>query len=482
MPLTQLLDKLGEPLDLWLSPNHEARPRDVHPSEILSGDGASDGAGKVVPTVGVATAPGVDTHDVVLCEFVQRDDTNIVPDWLKPTTTETSNTKSKSPISANAVVQGRSSPSSKSNNAFATDTYDPIFATEVGVPCVFVTKPERDVMCGTCGDVFVNPVVSNADGGTRCRACAPSDEEKDASEKKNQLAKDDRSPLKDHLAEDYGALERVSSLKVMCRHGLRYVDNADEADGVGRWTHEAGVGCSFSVAIGDRKSHEDRCGFSKLVCNLPYLQKNAGDPDACQEQILRRDLPNHRAVCQYRLVPCSIPGCGERKRANRLAAHVAICDKKTVKCPNGCPWRGRGGELPRHRAQCELWIVACGRTDAEGHDTCTHKGPRSAQPEHDQACPFRVETCEHCERLVCARRLVAHLASCDQRKAICESCGELLLVTKLKSHTKSECAKNARAEKNACAFARFGCSFSGCRDAMVRISPFITFRRLFTAL
>ena len=36
MPLTQVLDPFGEPLDLWLSPNHEGQRPYVHPSDLAA--------------------------------------------------------------------------------------------------------------------------------------------------------------------------------------------------------------------------------------------------------------------------------------------------------------------------------------------------------------------------------------------------------------------------------------------------------------
>ena len=78
MPLTQVLDPFGEPLDLWLSPNHEGQRRYVHPSELAEAAEARDGAG-------TSGEGATDPNAVVLCEPVPEDDAGAsrVPTWLR---------------------------------------------------------------------------------------------------------------------------------------------------------------------------------------------------------------------------------------------------------------------------------------------------------------------------------------------------------------------------------------------------------------
>lgn len=455
MPLTQIEDPFGEPLDLWLSPNHEGQRRYVHPSDVLP---TSVGAGTRNDTGDDNPASPTDTNDVVLCETIpfENEGNANVPTWLKQPTTE-----HRVPAPA---------PTKKTQDASQSidPTYDPRFANESGVPSVFVTKPQPHVTCRGCSDVFLDPVVAH-DGFTYCRGCVPNDFQV-ATDNKNDSSKGYVLTTND-LASDHGARERVAALRVLCRHGLRYIDNVA---GIGRWTHEP-QGCSETVAIADRKSHEDVCGFSKSTCNLPYLddQKHAGDVDSCPMIILRHERAKHQAMCPYRLVPCSIPGCSEKKRHNRLQQHLQMCPKKTAKCPNGCPWRGRKGELIEHSMVCGLEVVACSREDTGSNagdtvdgsqlvtEKCTYRGERRAKQAHDEVCPFRQEVCAHCKLQICARRLLKHELICPARKVTCESCGCDIQVTKLAMHKKTECHKSEMQKKTHCAFQRFGCFFSG---------------------
>jgi len=482
MPLTQVLDPFGEPLDLWLSPNHEGQRRYVHPSELAEAAEARDGAG---PSGEGATDPNA----VVLCEPVPEDGAGAsrVPTWLRagadagvaPARAPTGRVPAPSPRRRGA--SGDEGSSSRRIRASVggdaaprradepDETYDPRFNNESGVPTVFVTRPGPHVTCRACRDVFLDPVVAH-DGFTYCRGCVPNDFDAAAADSSDAargfvLGVDD-------LAADLGARERVAALHVLCRHGLRYVDSAT---GVGRWTHEP-EGCAATMAVSARRAHEDACGFARKRCALPFGDSDVGggddgDADSCPMVVYRHEREKHRASCPYRLVPCSIPGCGERVRQNRLAQHVAVCDKKVATCPNLCPWRGRVGELVKHRAACALETVACGREDTEwgvGGDNvkkqrerCAYRGERRLATTHDEQCPFRGVACRHCDALVCARRLLAHERVCAARRIECDTCGDFVLEAKLAAHHEKECHKSDKSTRAKCEFHRFGCAFSG---------------------
>ena len=478
MPLTQVLDPFGEPLDLWLSPNHEGQRRYVHPSELAEAAEARDGAG-------TSGEGATDPNAVVLCEPVPEDDAGAsrVPTWLRtgagagvaPARAPTGRIPAPSPQrrrasgASSSLGAGASDPSDPrspgARDAKNASDYDPRFNNESGVPTVFVTRPGPHVTCRACRDVFLDPVVAH-DGFTYCRRCVPDDFDAAAADAADAargfvLGADD-------LAADLGARERVAALRVLCRHGLRYVDSAT---GVGRWTHEP-EGCAATAAVSERRAHEDACGFARSRCALPFGGGD-GDADSCPMVVYRHEREKHRASCPYRLVPCSIPGCGERVRQNRLAQHVAVCDKKVATCPNLCPWRGRVGELVKHRAACALETVACGREDTEwgvGGDNvkkqrerCAYRGERRLATTHDEQCPFRGVACRHCDALVCARRLLAHERVCAARRIECDTCGDSVLEAKLAAHkSDKECDKSDKSHKSArCEFHRFGCAFSG---------------------
>ena len=472
MPLTQVLDPFGEPLDLWLSPNHEGQRRYVHPSELAEAAEARDGAG-------TSGEGATDPNAVVLCEPVPDDDAGAsrVPPWLRagadagvePARASTGRVPAPSPRRSRASGDGASSSQGGLGDAVAT--YDPRFNNESGVPTVFVTRPGPHVTCRACRDVFLDPVVAH-DGFTYCRGCVPNDLDAEAAGSADAargfaLGVDD-------LAADLGARERVAALHVLCRHGLRYVDSAT---GVGRWTHEP-EGCAATIAVSERRAHEDACGFARSRCALPFGGSNLGggddgDADSCPMVVYRHERAKHRASCPYRLVPCSIPGCGERVRQNRLAQHVAVCDKKIATCPNACPWRGRAGELPRHRATCALEVVACGREDTEWgvggdkqRERCAYRGERRLARAHDERCPFRGVACRHCDALVCARRLLEHERVCTERRVTCDTCGDSVLERKRAAHVETECHKNDKSAFAKCEYHRFGCAFSGSPAAL----------------
>jgi hypothetical protein len=487
MPLTQVLDPFGEPLDLWLSPNHEGQRRYVHPSELAEAAEARDGAG---PSGEGATDPNA----VVLCEPVPEDGAGAsrVPTWLRagadagvaPARAPTGRVPAPSPRRRGA--SGDEGSSSRRIRASVggddaprradepDETYDPRFNNESGVPTVFVTRPGPHVTCRACRDVFLDPVVAH-DGFTYCRGCVPNDFDAAAADSSDAargfvLGVDD-------LAADLGARERVAALHVLCRHGLRYVDSAT---GVGRWTHEP-EGCAATMAVSARRAHEDACGFARKRCALPFGDSDVGggddgDADSCPMVVYRHEREKHRASCPYRLVPCSIPGCNERVRQNRLAQHVAVCDKKLATCPNLCPWRGRAGELARHRASCLVEIVACGREDTDfgvgenrenkQRERCAYRGERRLKAAHDEQCPFRGVACRHCDALVCARRLLAHERTCDEKRVTCDACGDSVLERKLSAHRQTECHKSDGLKYGKCEFHRFGCAFAGSVSAL----------------
>ena len=474
MPLTQVLDPFGEPLDLWLSPNHEGQRRYVDPSELAESAEARDVAG-------TSGEGATDPNEVVLCEPVSEDDAGAsrVPLWLRagadtdvePVRASTGRVPAPSPRRSRSSSDRASSSlgagAAPPRPSDADMTYDPRFNNESGVPTVFVTRPGPHVICRACRDVFLDPVVAH-DGFTYCRGCAPNDFDAASSAARGEALG------VDSLAADLVARECVAALCVLCKHGLRYVDSAT---GVGRWTHEPG-GCAATVPMSERRAHEDACGFARSRCALPFGALSLGggddgDADSCPRVVCRHERAKHRASCAYRLVPCSIPGCGELVRQNRMARHVAVCDKKIATCPNGCPWRGRAGELPRHRAACALEVVACGREDTElgvggdeQRERCAYRGERRLAAAHDERCPFRGVACRHCDALVSARRLLEHERVCTERRVTCDTCGDSVLERKRAAHVETECHKSDKSAFTRCGYHRFGCAFSGSPAAL----------------
>ena len=221
-----------------------------------------------------------------------------------------------------------------------------VFSSEAGVP-VFVGRPPADVTCRVCRDVFLDPVIAD-DGFTYCRRCVPS-----------ATADDHPGALgAEHLAPDHEARAKVAASLVLCRNGLKILDNAD---GVNRWVYDP-EGCVESVPYESRAAHEDECGYARAACGLPGTGRGV---DCCPAIVLRRERASHRAACPYRLAPCPVPGCGRTVQHNRKAQHVSGCEFRTAECPNGCGWRGRRGEVTNHRSRCGLETTTCAREDSE---------------------------------------------------------------------------------------------------------------------
>ena len=132
MPLTQVLDPFGEPLDLWLSPNHEGQRRYVHPSELAEAAEARDGAG-------TSGEGATDPNAVVLCEPVPDDDAGAsrVPPWLRagadagvePARASTGRVPAPSPRRSRASGDGASSSQGGLGDASRTNKEPPPTST-----------------------------------------------------------------------------------------------------------------------------------------------------------------------------------------------------------------------------------------------------------------------------------------------------------------------------------------------------------------
>ena len=370
MPLVQVTDVFNEPLDLWLSPNHQGTRRFVRKDDLDALNAASkraaERASKSVEArereeeaerdarakrdaLGDDEGGGGgddddDDDDVVLCGVVPRDDgdgdgavvntdASLVPRVALP-----------APVGVLGLLcpipTVQPLPDRGADALEAAAEASRLFESEAGAPTVFVNRPSPNLICGACRDVFRDPVIAN-DGFTYCRDCVPCLGELDEGE---NYAYD-----KANLARDHEIYEKIASLQILCRHGLTFLDTVE---GVNRWVYNP-EGCKEALTYENRVKHEESCAYVRARCALP---SGAGENDSCPMMVYRFERASHQASCPFRLVPCDVPGCSTRVRWNRKSRHAATCEYKTTECANGCRWRGRRDELSRHRDACVLEV------------------------------------------------------------------------------------------------------------------------------
>lgn len=476
MPLTQITDVFDEPLDLWLSRNHEGQRRYVR-ADALASAGAS---GAAPPAADPATAPPADADTAnasstaadaedspaapddagALCEFIPGSGASpAVPSWLSsgasPALPDVDDALApRVPLPAPVGLIGQIPPVPsvipdpvERARRVAAEEAARVFSSEAGVPTVFVARPPADVTCRVCRDVFLDPVIAD-DGFTYCRRCVPSADDHDDPD---ALGADD-------LAPDHEARAKVAASRVLCRNGLKILDNAD---GVNRWVYDP-EGCPESVPYESRAAHEDECGYARAACGLPGIGRGV---DSCPTIVLRRERASHRAACPFRLVPCPVPGCDRTVQHNRKAQHVSGCEFRTAKCPNGCGWGGRRGEATAHRTRCGLETTTCGREDTENpSSSCAFRAERRFMASHETECEYRAVACAHCGRGVSARHAATHESSCAERRELCEACGANVLARRAADHARWHCGRAT----SPCDFAPYGCTERGTREELER--------------
>lgn len=83
----------------------------------------------------------------------------------------------------------------------------------------------------------------------------------------------------------------------------------------------------------------------------------------CDDNFLRYNLTTHVENCLHRLIPCEF--CNVRKKVDVLDAHVLICPKRPVPCPNSCTncteeiQYFRPSEIAQHLTLCSIELIDC---------------------------------------------------------------------------------------------------------------------------
>ncbi len=134
-------------------------------------------------------------------------------------------------------------------------------------------------------------------------------------------------------------------------------------------------GCNYwAINPYDLKRHYDvDCPEKTVSC------------DWCRVEYSRKNLPSHREVCDWRIVPCDYE-CGQTFAAKQRNQHQRSCTKYPVQCEycNGCFARGA---LPEHKANlCLERPISCRHclnTLPFSHmESCQRGQPLQAGPLH----------------------------------------------------------------------------------------------------
>ena len=137
----------------------------------------------------------------------------------------------------------------------------------------------------------------------------------------------------------------------------------------------ASLSCSWTGQLKDLEDHMQSCGFVIVKCRF----------EECNIRMLRRQLGNHEAICENRLVRCDL--CHDDMKLPQLVDHQAVCPYRSIACPNECGEQFPLNSLETHRSTCPLEPVDCPWKALVG---CEHRGPRRDMPAHsaDAGCHF----------------------------------------------------------------------------------------------
>ena len=316
-------------------------------------------------------------------------------------------------------------------------------------PAVFVGFPHASYVCGTCRDVYDDPVVAS-DGETYCVKCVPRGLEVGATE--NAEVEDG-----------------IQALAVLCRRALTLRRNAS---GESEWTWKAD-GCGENgIRLRMRDVHDRECGFRQRRCWYPHATRHEATArddsragrDYCGYMTTKFAYAAHAATCEWRAEKCDVVGCEEMVPHCKREQHIRTCPKARVSCPNACEWEGERGDLATHRASCEREYVKCEFIDLEREHGagCMHGCERALIEAHRHECDFRPWCCPSCNLVINAINASAHAMKCGDARQRCPRCRAMVREAAFKAHTEHFCAGSA----TSCAYASFGCREQGTREEL----------------
>ena len=105
---------------------------------------------------------------------------------------------------------------------------------------------------------------------------------------------------------------------------------------------------------------------------------------------------------------CDIKDLTRHTEASHIRDH---CPETLVACLHGCGEQIPRKELDRHAAICPRVMVACG--------DCTARMARCEVSSHDEKCPAKMVPCTHCGVEYKRREIEDHDAVCDAAPVHC---------------------------------------------------------------
>uniref|UniRef100_A0A0G4IC22 RING-type domain-containing protein n=1 Tax=Chromera velia CCMP2878 TaxID=1169474 RepID=A0A0G4IC22_9ALVE len=108
-------------------------------------------------------------------------------------------------------------------------------------------------------------------------------------------------------------------------------------------------GCSFTGTKKDLEKHlEEECEEQESEC--PF--------EGCTVMKRRTKMLDHKNTCRFRLVSCT--HCTKQLPFNGMTAHLEVCKRFPVDCPNACGKKLPRGEIGKHQAsECAEETVCC---------------------------------------------------------------------------------------------------------------------------
>ena len=212
----------------------------------------------------------------------------------------------------------------------------------------FVEDPAQELICQICYNVLQEPHVTDCCGQHFCKCCLDSSV--------NEYTRIKACP---HCRErNYKHLiykpyqRKINELIVYCKNRSR--------------------GCLDTMKLGVLEQHvsvenSSGCQYTILPC-----------PNDCYEDVLRRDMDEHReSICGRRKVTCE--HCDKEMIYCLLESHYEECDKYPVLCPRNCS----SGmfireELAEHENVCPNMSIQCPFYDAG----CTEEVIRAELTDH----------------------------------------------------------------------------------------------------
>ena len=248
----------------------------------------------------------------------------------------------------------------------------------------------------------------------------------------------------------------VNALKIVCRNALGARPRPNAAmRSCGAWTRPAAPTCVVSV-IGEP---------SRLTARMRW--RSAAFRGAAPTRVTaagrgsrRRDMAEHRASCDHRLVGGEHPGCDRMTQARYAVSHARLCENRPFACPNRprCEWMGtRADASPRITSRS-----ASTRSYPADSSTVSRMNarvpaavtlPRVQMLAHKEICRYQSAVCKYCGESMALRRHGQHEATCSARFYECPNCAQTVHKLRKVQHDGTVCP-GVRVE---CMYRSYGC-------------------------